>query len=153
MVTVIADTNVLSELMRVAPDPRVVAWVRAQAHTTLFTTAVTFAEIRYGLARLPEGRRRTQLVDAAEEVFVTFGEQVLPFDVDAADEFGNLVRRREVAGFPMETADAQIAAIALARGAVVATRNVRDFDGTGVELVDPWDGPSTRGGVPSPRPR
>jgi predicted nucleic acid-binding protein len=135
---IVLDTNVVSELMRATPSPEVVAWMRDQPTGSLLTTAVTVAEIRYGLERLPNGRRSAELRRIADETLGAFAGQVLPFDLDAANRYGVLVAERERASRPMSALDAQIAAICLSRGASLATRNVKDFAGTGVEVQDPW---------------
>ena len=135
---IVLDTNVVSELMRATPSTEVVAWLRDQPAGSLLTTAVTVAEIRYGLERLPDGRRAAELRRIADETLGAFAGQVLPFDLDAANRYGVLVAERERAGRPMSALDAQIAAICLSRGASLATRNVKDFAGTGVEVQDPW---------------
>lgn len=135
---IVLDTNVVSELMRATPSPEVVAWLRDQPTGSLLTTAVTVAEIRYGLERLPDGRHEAELRRIADELLGAFAGQVLPFDLDAANRYGVLVAERERAGRPMSALDAQIAAICLSRGASLATRNVKDFAGTGVEVQDPW---------------
>jgi toxin FitB len=135
---IVLDTNVVSELMRPAPAAVVVAWLGRHEVGTLMTTAVTVAEIRFGLARLPAGGRATQLQRLADEVFGRFASQVLPFDVDAATLYGELAAERERTGRPIDALDAQIASICRLRGAPLATRNTRDFLDTGVELIDPW---------------
>ena len=113
-------------------------WVSSQAAGDLCTTAITVAEIRYGLERLAGGRRKDCLRAAADEVFTAFSEYVLPFDADAAVHCALIVSHRDGIGLPIEGFDAQIAAICRARGATLATRNVKDFRETGVDLVDPW---------------
>lgn len=135
---IVVDTNVASELMRRAPDAGVVRWVRSARPDDLWTTAVTVAEILVGLARLPVGRRRDTLHRAVREVFRAFDDRVLGFDAAAADHYAEIVVARERSGAPIAGFDAQVAAIARRHGATVATRNTRDFVGTGVELVDPW---------------
>jgi toxin FitB len=135
---IVVDTNVLSELMRAHPDPHVTGWVRAQPAGSLFTTAVTVAAIRYGIERLPEGRRRDELRAVAEELFAAFTDQILSFDARAAAEYAPLAVRRDRAGHPIDGFDAQIAAICRSRRAGLATRNVKDFAGTGVDVFDPW---------------
>ena len=135
---IILDTNVVSELMRPEPDARVRQWVSGLRADELGTTAVTVAEIRHGIERLPDGRRREGLLSAATDLFAAFGELVQPFDALAAAWFGRVMVRRAGLGLPIEGFDAQIAAICRARGAVLATRNVKDFLETGVEVIDPW---------------
>lgn len=135
---IILDTNVVSELMRASPAAAVASWVRQQQRGSLVTTAITIAEIRYGLARLPAGRRTSRLQEAAEEVLAVFPSQVLPFDDAAAGLYGVISAARERIGRPIDAFDAQIAAISRARQVQLATRNTKDFDETGVRLVDPW---------------
>lgn len=138
---IIVDTNVVSELMRPDPSPVVETWVRAREVTELFTTAVTLAEIRYGIARLPDGRRKDLLRDTADEVFAAFADAVLPFDEPAAAQYAAVVCRRDRSGTPIDGFDAQIAAICLVHSAALATRNVKDFEHTGIEVIDPWRDP------------
>jgi len=134
----VLDTNVISELMRPAPDAAVVAWVRRLPPAGACTTAVALAEVRVGIARLPSGRRRALLDDAAGDVFATFADQVLPFDAVAAGEYADVIVERERAGTPISGFDAQIAAICRARRTPLATRNTSDFDNLGLTLIDPW---------------
>lgn len=135
---IIVDTNVASELMRPAPSPVVAAWVRAHSATELYTTAITLAEIGYGIERLPHGRRKEALRVTAQEVFSGFAEQVLPFDASAAVAYAGIVDHRERAGTPMDGFDAQIASICRTRDATLATRNGKDFEDTGIGVIDPW---------------
>lgn len=135
---IVLDTNVVSELMRPVPSPVVEGWVRGRSATQLCTTAITLAEIGYGIARLPKGRRRALLEAAAEEVFAAFAEQVLPFDASAARQYGPIVDHRDRSGSPIDGFDAQIVAICGARDAALATRNVQHFADTGITLIDPW---------------
>lgn len=138
---IILDSNVLSELMRPAPSPRVVAWVAQQAATELFTTSITEAEILYGIELLSKGKRREGLLAAAEAMFAEdLAGRVLGFDSDAARAFSKIAARRRALGRPISHADAQIAAITQVRGAKLATRNVTDFEDCGVNAVDPWSG-------------
>ena len=136
---ILLDTNVVSELMRSAPEPAVLAWIDAIPSATVFVSAITRAEIFYGIALVPEGRRRDRLEQAVHTAFETyFRGRVLPFDSEAADAFALLASARRRAGRPISQADAQIAAIARSRGADLATRNVPDFVGCGVEVINPW---------------
>ena len=135
---IIVDTSVASELMRPAPSEAVRDWVSSQAAGELCTTAITVAEIRYGLARLAGGRRKDRLQAAADDVFTAFSEYILPFDASAAAHYAVILSHRDDIGMPMEGFDAQIAAICRARGATLATRNVKDFRETGVDVTDPW---------------
>jgi len=135
---IVVDTNVISELMRPSPSPAVVNWVRAQSQRELYTTSVTLAEVRYGIHRLEDGRRKDLLTSTADEIFAAFDKYVLPFDRSAALEYADVVTTRERAGSPIDGFDAQIAAICRSHQARLATRNVKGFDGTGIEISDPW---------------
>jgi predicted nucleic acid-binding protein len=135
---IVLDTNVVSDLMRPAPTPVVLGWLRRQASAELFTTAITVAEIRYGIARLPDGRRKDDLTQAANEVFGAFPDQVLPFDMAAAAAYADLVAQREHMGNPIDGFDGQIASICHIHRALLATRNVKDFHDTGITTTDPW---------------
>lgn len=135
---IVVDTNVISELMRPSPSSSVVAWVRAHNKRELYTTAVTLAEIRYGIERLDAGRRNELFMSTAEEIFAVFDEYILPFDRAAATHYAAIISTRDRAGRPIDGFDAEIAAICYAHTAMLATRNVTDFDGTGIEIVNPW---------------
>ncbi|MFI6158444.1 type II toxin-antitoxin system VapC family toxin [Micromonospora haikouensis] len=135
---IVLDTNVVSELMRAEPAPAVLTWLRQSSGASLHTTVVTVAEIRYGIARLPEGQRRESLHQAANEIFAAFPRQVLPFDLAAAGAYADVVAGRERLGRPIDGFDAQIAAICRARAATLATRNIKDFADTGIGVIDPW---------------
>jgi predicted nucleic acid-binding protein len=136
---IVVDTNIISELMRPDPHPKVLAWVAAQPRTLLCTTHINQAEILYGIAALPEGRRRTALAAAAEGMFAEdFAGRILPFGAAAAARYAEIVMARRRAGNPIEGFDALIAATALAAGANVATRDTTGFAGCGLTLIDPW---------------
>lgn len=135
---IILDTNVVSELMRAEPAPQVASWVRDRDRRELRTTAITLAEVRYGIARLPDGRRKQVLLAAADEIFLTFEDQVLPVDTAAAEHYAAIASSRERAGKPIAGFNALIAAVCRSQSAALATRNVSDFDGTGIEVIDPW---------------
>ena len=135
----ILDTNVLSELMRPKPSARVVAWVAKQPTIELFTTAITEAEIFYGIQLLSKGKRQESLLAAAEAMFAEdFAGRVFGFEGDAARVFAEIAARRRTLGRPISHADAQIAAIAQVRRAKLATRNVADFRDCDIDVVDPW---------------
>lgn len=136
---IVLDTNVLSEMLRPAPDQGVSAWLAAQPIAQLFTTSVTEAEIRYGVARLPDGQRRDRLQSAVDGLFgEDMSGRILPFDGDAAKAYAAIVSERDRAGRPISQFDAQIGAIARSRGAKLATRNIVDFEGCDVDLINPW---------------
>ena len=138
---IILDTDVLSELMRPKPSPRVSGWVAKQPATELFTTSITEAEIFFGIELLTQGKRREGLLRAAEEMFAEdLGGRIFGFESDAARLFSTIAAHRRALGRPMSHADAQIAAITKLREAKLATRNVTDFDDCGIDLVNPWDG-------------
>ena len=135
----ILDTNVASELMRPAPNPTVAAWIAGQDAEEMYLTAVSEAELLYGVAIMPAGRRRNALEAAMREwLDLGFARRILPFDSAAARAYAEIASGRRRVGRPIGEADCQIAAISRSCGAVLATRNVRDFDSTEVELVDPW---------------
>ncbi len=137
---IVLDTNVLSELMRPTPSAAVEGWVGSQPVASIFISAITEAELRYGLALLPEGRRQRQLVAEAEAMLAEdFAGRILPFDSPAAAAYARIAAARRLSGRPISQADAQIAAIAASRGASLATRNVADFVGCGIDVVDPWN--------------
>lgn len=136
---IVLDTNVVSELMRAAPAERVVDWVDRQSSIDLHLTAVCVAELFYGVARLPEGQRKIGLAEhIAAMLNEDFDHRVLPFDETAAAHYADIVVHRERVGRPISTVDAQIAATCRSHGAMLATRNVDDFTGTGIAIVDPW---------------
>ncbi len=135
---IVVDTDVASELMRPSPAVAVRDWVHSQDGRDLCTTAITVAEIRYGIERLPSGRRKEALKAAVAEVFGMFAEQILSFDAAAAEQYALVVSYRDGLGLPIDGFDAQIAAICRARGAALATRNLADFQETGVDVINPW---------------
>ncbi len=135
---IILDTNVVSELMRPQPAPQVADWVRLRDRRELRMTSITLAEIRYGIARFPDGRRKQVLLDSADDIFRTFSDQVLPVDEAAAEQYAVVASRRDRAGKPIGGFDALIAAACRSHDAALATRNLPDFTGTGIELIDPW---------------
>lgn len=140
----VLDTNVLGEVVKARPAPLVAAWLRAHRSPSLFTTTVCQAEIFTGLAVMPQGARRSKLVDAAHAMFSrVFEGRILGFDVASALEYAEIIATRRLRGKPIDMTDAMIAAIARAHRATVVTLNVRDFDGCGVEVVNPWDAPAT----------
>ena len=136
---IILDTNVISELMRAAPAAAVMHWMNARPASSLYVTSITQAEILHGIQILPRGKRRDAIAAAAAEMFEhDFAGRVLPFGSDAAVAYASLAAARRRAGRPISGFDAQIAAIARTHDADLATRNVDDFDGCGIEVIDPW---------------
>ena len=137
---IVIDTNVLSELWRVAPDPKVLAWMDAQVVETLFLSAITVAELRFGLAAMTQGKRRAIYQERLErEVLPAFAGRVLPFDLDASKAYGELMARARLgAGLAIANADGYIAATAAARGLMIATRDTSPFKAAGLTVIDPW---------------
>ena len=139
---IILDTNVISALMRKGVDPVVVAWLDGQPTESIWITAVTVFEVHFGLELIAPGRRRRQLESAfARALDEDFEGRILPFERNAAQAAALIAARQRQAGRPIEIRDAQVAGIAAARRATVATRNTRDFVDLGITLVDPWTTP------------
>ena len=137
---IIIDTNVVSELMRASPDPAVLAWFAGHAADTLFLTAISEAELRTGAAILPAGQRRDRLVGAIDAMIdQDFAGRILSFDSPAARSYAEIAASRRAAGKPIMDADRQIAAIVRACSAMIATRNVKDFESCGIDVVNPWN--------------
>lgn len=138
---VILDTNVLSEFMRHSPNDSVMRWIEGFFPKDLYTTAVTVAEVNRGIGLLPQGRRRASLAAAARDVFELYMQnRVLPFDARAAEAFAEITTtRRRNTHRTLAAFDAQIAGIARANSAMLATRNVKDFVGCGVIVLNPWE--------------
>jgi len=141
---ILLDTNVISEWMKVAPDPEVIAWLDHQRPSQLHISAVTKAEIERGVALLPDGRRREALRLAAQVVFSALHGRCLAFDCAVAPHYASILARSKRLGRPVSVEDAQIAAIACANNLELATRNRKDFGFLDdLNLVDPWEGPGT----------
>jgi toxin FitB len=137
---IILDTNVLSETMRPAPEGAVLQWLDGLDAEEVHTTAITSGELLFGVEQLPAGRRRSRLaVSVHRLLYDTLADRVVPYDLEAAAELAAVVTARNRAGRPIDVPDAQIAAICRSRAARLATRNVGDFEGTGVEVVNPWE--------------
>jgi predicted nucleic acid-binding protein len=137
---IVLDTNVLSETLRPKPAASVRRWMEAQPAQSLYTTSICEAEIRYGVALIPAGRRRAALEQAVAMIFEeAFTGRILPFDSSAARAFAEIAAERRRAGRPISEFDAQIAAIAASCGAGVATRDVGDFAGCGIAVISPWE--------------
>ena len=136
---ILIDTNVISELWKAEPNPGVLAWVDAQTVETLYLSAITVAELRFGLATMPEGKRRTIYQERLEsEVLPTFTGRVLPFNLDASQAYADLMARAKVEGKAIGKADGYIAATASACGLMVATRDISPFEAAGLKVVNPW---------------
>ena len=135
----ILDTNIVSEVMRNIPSTEVMAWLDERPIHDLYVTAVTQAEILTGIAFLPEGRRRSELTKATEHAFNSlFNGRLLPFDSVAAHAYAEIASARRSAGRPISQFDGQIAAIARSRNMTVATRNVADYGGCSITVINPW---------------
>ena len=136
---IVLDTNVVSELMLPGPDASVVEWVAQQAAPSLYLSTISEAELRYGVEILPTGQRRDRWLAEVEGMLgEDFAGRVLPFERNAAQAYALIAAGRRAAGHPISHADCQIAAIARSLNAPVATRNVNDFEGCGVDVVNPW---------------
>lgn len=121
------------------PQQRVEHWLSTMVGTSVFLTTVTEAELRYGVALMPDGRRRTSISLMLDRILrEDFSGRKLPFDTPAAEAFAEIASARRAAGHPMAQADCMIAAIARSVGAPIATRNVKDFEGCGIEIINPW---------------
>ncbi|MBV9075223.1 MAG: type II toxin-antitoxin system VapC family toxin [Acidobacteria bacterium] len=136
---IILDTNVLSEPLRPIPSAQVLKWLDRYPSQELFTTAVSESEILYGITIYPDGKRKDELRVAAQDLFRRLlQDRVLAFNSDAAHIYAEIASARRRVGRPMSRPDAQICSIALVTGAALATRNTRDFEGCGVEILNPW---------------
>ncbi|MDR2837977.1 MAG: type II toxin-antitoxin system VapC family toxin [Azonexus sp.] len=139
---ILLDTNVVSEPLRPTPAAQVIEWIDAQALETLYLAAITVAELRAGVALLPAGKRRQTLSDDLEKrLLPLFAGRVLPFDMASTGAYAGLLANARAAGQTIETADACIAAIAIANGFAVATRDARPFLAAGLTVINPWQNP------------
>jgi len=137
---IVLDTNVVSEWMRPAPDPAVMAWGDAQPSSELYLCSIVAAELLYGLARWPDSARKRQASAWFQSLLQDdFAGRILDFDLTAATAYADLVAQREKQGRPISMADAQIAAICLTHDAALATRNEKDFEGLGLSVINPWN--------------
>jgi toxin FitB len=136
---IVLDTNVLSEALRPVPEASVLDWLANQPRASLFITTVTRGEILYGIRLLADGKRRRGLWDAAMKIFdVDFADREMSFDSEAADMYADIAASRRMAGKPISQIDAMIVAMARSRGASIATRNAKDFEDCGVDVINPW---------------
>ncbi|ATG74489.1 plasmid stability protein StbB [Zobellella denitrificans] len=137
---IVLDTNVVSEPLRQAPEARVIEWIDAQALETLYLSAITVAELRFGMASLPAGKRRDGLQESLEkQILPLFAGRVLPFDMSASKAYAELMAKARAAGLAIGAADGYIAATAAANGMIVATRDVSPFEAAGVDTINPWE--------------
>jgi len=136
---IVLDTNVISEMMRPAPSPLVISWLDAQRAETLYLSAITIAEIRFGIACLPEGKRRDSLAGAFARTEDLFAGRVLAFDHEAGKRYANLAASARSIGSGFPTPDGYIAAIAAANGYAVATRDVAPFEAGNIPVINPWE--------------
>jgi toxin FitB len=136
---IVLDTNVVSEVIKTDPSAAVTGWLALERPSQVFTTAITHAELLYGIAKLPSGQRRSTLQAAIVRILTeVFAGRILPFDSHAAASYGWIYASRQAMGKPTSQFDAQIAAIAHSRGAALATRNTADFEHCGIKLLNPW---------------
>ena len=136
---IVLDTNVVSEMMRIAPDAKVEKWLDAQVADELWLNSIVIAELMFGAARLPEGAKKRQLLKAIQgTVEEDYAGRILSFDLEAAAAYAEITARCEAKGRPIDMADAQIAAICWVQDAQLATRNTKHFEGIGLNLINPW---------------
>jgi len=134
---ILVDTNVWSELLRPVPSPAVIAWEIAEA-SRLHLSTVVIGEFLSGIAMMPDGKRKSAFLARYEIIIALYADRIVPFDLEAARHYADILAFQERAGRNPGTADTQIAATARARGMALATRNVRHFKGLGLDLIDPW---------------
>jgi predicted nucleic acid-binding protein len=135
---IVLDTNVVSEAMKPEPNPSVRAWLNNQATETLYLSSVTLAELLFGIAALPTGKRKDMLAQALDGLVGLFRDRVLPFDTDAARHYAELAITAKTGGRGFPTPDGYIAAIAASRGFIVASRNITPYEAAGVPIINPW---------------
>jgi len=136
---IVLDTNVLSEPLKMRPEPKVLAWLDAQAAETLYMSTISYAELRFGVLKMPDGKRKDELAAQIERVLELFKDRMLEFNVKAAEQLAQIGARCKKIDKPATAPDAYIAAIAAANGFSVATRNVDHFKHTGVPVINPWE--------------
>lgn len=135
---IVLDTNVISEAMKPFPHPAVLAWLNEQVAETLYISSVTLAELLFGIASLPSGKRKEMLAQALDGLLVLFKDRVLPFDSDAARFYAELAVAAKAGGRGFPTPDGYIAAISASRGFFVASRDTAPFEAAGVSVINPW---------------
>lgn len=136
---ILLDTNILSEPLKSKPFPKVIQWLDRQAAETLHIRTISYAELRVGVMRMPEGKRKNDLAPRVEQALHLFEDRTLTFDLNAAEHVAQILTRTEKIGRKTPAPDAYIAAIAMAHGFAVATRNVDHFHDTGVSIINPWE--------------
>jgi predicted nucleic acid-binding protein len=136
---VVLDTNVVSEAMKPSADPAVAAWLNEQVAETVYLSSATLAELLYGIASLPNGRRKEALAATLDGLLELFGQRVLPFDAEAARSYAEIAMRARAAGKGLPLPDGYIAATAAAHGFAVATRDIGPFKAAGIFVINPWD--------------
>jgi len=136
---IVLDTNVMSEPLKKVPAAKVMDWLDSQAAETLYISTISYAELRFGVLRLPEGKRKKELAARIERALGIFRDRTLAFDVQAAEQLAQIATRTAMIGRKATAPDAYVAATAAAHGFAVATRNIRHFEPTGVTVINPWD--------------
>lgn len=136
---IVLDTNVISEPLSKRPSQKVMDWLDDQVSETLYISTITYAELRYGVEKLAEGKRKKELAARIDRVLNLFADRTLPFDIESAEQLARIAAQSAKAGRRATAPDAYIAAIAASRGFSVATRNVKHFENTGVAVVNPWE--------------
>ncbi|MDA4845912.1 type II toxin-antitoxin system VapC family toxin [Hoeflea poritis] len=136
---IVLDTNVISEAMRPSPEPAVQNWLNEQTAQTLYMPSIVLAELLFGIAALPAGKRKNRLADALNGITDLFEKRILPFDADCAKTYADLMARARSQGSAVSAADGYIAATAAANDMTVATRDSRPFNAVGVPVINPWE--------------
>ncbi|WHP07560.1 type II toxin-antitoxin system VapC family toxin [Acinetobacter corruptisaponis] len=137
---IILDTNIVSELLRKKPNEQVIHWLLQQQRLSLFTTTISYSEMLYGIHIMPKGQKQQQLLTGIKNIFDTdFRDLILSFDQQAAEHYADIAALRKTKGLPISQFDAMIAAITRSKNAILATRNIKDFQYCGIELINPWN--------------
>ena len=136
---IVLDTNLISEAMKPEPNTAVLAWLNDQVAETLYLSSVTLAELLFGIAALPTGKRKDRLAQALDGLMALFRDRVLPFDVDAAEYYAELAITAKSSGRGFPTPDGYIAAIAASRGFIVASRDTAPYEAVSVSVINPWE--------------
>lgn len=136
---IVLDTNIVSEMMKAAPNAKVHAWLNAQTAETLYLSSISIAELLFGVATLPAGKRRESLSQTIESLLTLFLDRVLPFDATSARCYANLAATARLNGRGFPTPDGYIAAIAVSKGFLVASRDVAPYQAAGLEVLNPFE--------------